>query len=143
MKTPTPPSRKHLLALLALLSLWGPLWAPGMVLGNDGVNLEITPALTIRWWQWMFSLPSSVHPLSQKASDPTGANYCMVGQQGGEWFLGGVFKVVDISPASLQTQSEGNGGIMPVEIEGPVNTLGAFPVKTRNPRRLLAHPQAP
>jgi hypothetical protein len=57
-----------------------------------------------------------VHPLSQKNIDPTGADYCMVGQQGGEWFLGGVFKVVDISPASNQTQANTNG-IVPVEIE--------------------------
>jgi hypothetical protein len=39
----------------------------------------------------------------------------MVGQQGNEWFLGGVFKVIDISPASNQTQSRADG-IVPQEI---------------------------
>src|SRR5262249_15610598 len=84
------------------------------VLGNDGVGLEITPELTARWWQWVFSLPSSVHPLSQKNIDPTGADYCMVGQQGNEWHLGGVFKTVDVSPASNQIQSHGKR-LVPVE----------------------------
>ena len=102
--------------LSALIALIIPLSATGTGLGNNGVGLRITPELTARWWQWVFSIPSSVHPLSQKAIDPTGAAYCMVGQQGGEWFLGGVFKVVDVSPTSNKTQSTGNG-IDLVEIE--------------------------
>jgi hypothetical protein len=53
--------------------------------------------------------------LSQKNIDLTGADYCMVGQQGNEWFLGGVFKEVDVTPASNQVQSEENG-IVPFEI---------------------------
>lgn len=102
--------------ILALLTLLGSLSVTGTVLGSDGAGLEITPELTARWWQWVFSIPSSVHPLSQKNIDPTGADYCMVGQQGNEWFLGGVFKTVDVLPASNQAQSNGNG-IVPVEIE--------------------------
>ena len=40
----------------------------------------------------------------------------MVGQQGETWFLGGIFKVVDIAAVRRQAKSEGNGGITPVEI---------------------------
>jgi hypothetical protein len=86
------------------------------VLGNEGEDLEITPELTAQWWQSVFSIPSSVHPFSQKATDPTGADYCMVGQQGETWFLGGIFKVVDISPASNQAQSGENEETTPVII---------------------------
>lgn len=101
---------------LALVALLGSLSATGTVLGDDEGGLRITPELTARWWQWALAIPSSVHPLSQKASDPTGANYCMVGQHGGAWFLGGIFKVVDGPPASVDTPSAGNGGTMPDEI---------------------------
>jgi hypothetical protein len=96
-------------ALLAFLSV------TGTVLAGDAVDLGITPDMTARWWQWVFSIPSSVHPLSQKSNDPSGADYCMVGQQGKEWFLGGVFKVVDTSPASSQTRVNTNS-IAPIEI---------------------------
>lgn len=88
-----------------MLALVGSLSVTGTVLGGDGVGLGITPDLTARWWQWVFSIPSSVHPLSEKDIDPTGADYCMVGQQGHEWFLGGVFKTVDVSPANKQPQT--------------------------------------
>ena len=114
MKTQNANYWKRMLALIALIV---PLSATGTVLGNDRVGLGITPELTARWWQWVFSIPSSVHPLTFKATDPTGANHCMVGQEGEEWFLGGIFKVVDVSAASKQAQSEGNGEIIPVEIE--------------------------
>lgn len=58
---------------------------------------------TVSWWQWALSIPSSVHPLSLKpATDPTGKDYCMVGQQGKVWNLGGIFKVVDPIPDTLQ-----------------------------------------
>lgn len=114
MKAPKTHDWKRLLALLALV---GSLAVTGTVLGSDRVGLEITPELTARWWQWVYSIPSSVHPLTLKeTADPTGASYCMVGQEGREWFLGGIFKTVDVSPASIQTQSEGNGGVMLVEI---------------------------
>ena len=101
---------------MLVLSLLGFLSIPGTVLA-DNAGIGITPELTARWWQWVFSIPSSVHPLTFKATDPTGANYCMVGQEGGEWFLGGIFKTVDVSPTSKQAQSKGNGEIVPIEIE--------------------------
>ena len=87
------------------------------VFGNEGKGLGITPELTAQWWQWVFSIPSSVHPLSEKTTDSTGAGYCMVGQQGETWFLGGIFKVVDIAAVRRQAKSEGNEGINTVEIE--------------------------
>lgn len=97
-----------------MLALVGSLSVTGTVLGGDGGGLGIAPDLTARWWQWVFSIPSSVHPLSQKDIDPTGAAYCMVGQQGNEWFLGGVFKTVDVLAASKEPQTN---TIVPVEIE--------------------------
>ena len=60
---------------------------------------KITVEETTSWWQWALDIPSSVHPLSLKPTiDPTGKDYCMVGQQGGVWNLGGIFKVVDPIP---------------------------------------------
>ena len=44
------------------------------------------PALTAQWWQWALSIPTGQNP----QEDPTG-QYCMVGQRGSVWFLGGVF----------------------------------------------------
>ena len=38
------------------------------------------------WWQWALSIPGAVNPLN----DVTG-QYCMVGQSGDTWFLGGSF----------------------------------------------------
>jgi hypothetical protein len=94
--------------------LLGSLSVAGSVFANDGASAAITPELTARWWQWALSIPSSVHPLSP-ISDPTGAKYCMVGQQGDEWFLGGVFKTVDTSAASRRAQSKGNAGTLTVQ----------------------------
>ncbi|MGC2076986.1 MAG: hypothetical protein WA728_13325 [Xanthobacteraceae bacterium] len=50
---------------------------------EDGGSL---PALTAQWWQWALSIPTGQNP----QLDPTG-QYCMVGQRGSLWFLGGVF----------------------------------------------------
>lgn len=63
----------------------------------------VTPGMTVAWWQWVVSIPTSVHPLRYD-STVTGAvdsssDYCMVGQHGDVWFLGGKFKQVDVSPA--------------------------------------------
>jgi hypothetical protein len=44
------------------------------------------PVLTAQWWQWALSIPTDQNP----QLDPTG-QYCMVGQRGSVWFLGGVF----------------------------------------------------
>jgi hypothetical protein len=98
--------------MFQLFALSGSLLASGTVLGGQGVGLGVTPELTARWWQWVYSIPSSVHPLSQKDVDETGADYCMVGQQGGTWYLGGVFKIVDASTASNQTSADDNGDVV-------------------------------
>ena len=42
--------------------------------------------LGARWWQWAFSFPAAVNPLT----DPTGER-CTFGQAGTVWFLGGSF----------------------------------------------------
>jgi hypothetical protein len=98
--------------------LVGSLSAAGSALGHES---GITPEMTARWWQWAISIPSSVHPLTQKNTDSNGDKYCMVGQQGKDWFLGGVFKTVDISPASLRLQtrrtpSTASAALTPIEI---------------------------
>jgi hypothetical protein len=118
--------------MLALLALLGFLSVTGTALAYDGEGIWITPEVTAGWWQWAFSIPSSVHPLTDKAiRDPSGAKYCMVGQQGNEWFLGGSFKEVDITPGSAQTQSNENG-IEPVvivrECEIPLGKTILIPV---------------
>lgn len=100
-----------------LLAAIGTLAATGTVFGDNGAGLGVNPKLTAQWWQWVFAIPSSVHPLTFKDTDPTGAEYCMVGQEGEAWFLGGIFKVVDISTMSKRARSEGNASIDPVEIE--------------------------
>jgi hypothetical protein len=94
-----------------------------MLFGTTVFAETITPRQTAQWWQWVFSIPSSVHPLSEKNIDPTGADYCMVGQQRNKWYLGGVFKTVDVSPASENAQSEGNEGIEPVDIVRECNVI--------------------
>lgn len=40
--------------------------------------------LTAEWWQWAFSIPSSVNPLQDASGE-----HCMVGQRGDVWFLAG------------------------------------------------------
>lgn len=86
--------------------LLGSLSAAGSVFGHDwGVMPGVMLDVTARWWQWAISIPSSVHPLTKKNIDPTGADYCMVGQQGEDWFLGGVFKEVDVLPDSTRMQA--------------------------------------
>ena len=68
------------------------------------VQPTVTPAMTAAWWQWAYSIPASVHPLrldpdtQPNQVDPS-SDFCMVGQHGPAWFVGGIFKVVDIEPA--------------------------------------------
>lgn len=42
--------------------------------------------LQSEWWQWAMSIPGPVNPLTDISGQ-----YCMVGQSGDVWFLGGVF----------------------------------------------------
>jgi hypothetical protein len=62
-----------------------------------GSTSEVDPAMTVDWWQWAVSIPTSVHPLR---TDPTSllpdgsdksSRFCMVGQHGKLWHLGGSF----------------------------------------------------
>jgi hypothetical protein len=70
----------------------------------------VTPATTAEWWQWALSIPTSVHPLVTDPDtppsevDPSSA-FCMVGQHGAVWFLGGTFKEVDLFPDGARPQS--------------------------------------
>jgi hypothetical protein len=90
---------------------------------EDGDRSQKRPGATIEdtvsWWQWALGIPSSVHPLSLKpASDPTGKHFCMVGQHGGVWYLGGIFKVVDPTPETLAAASvEASDEIEPFVVE--------------------------
>lgn len=95
---------------LVLTAVMAVAAVPCKALANEWVPAHTTPEQTARWWQWALSIPSSVHPLAEKAADPAGDKYCMVGQEGKEWFLGGTFKVVDVSLESSQSESENGGG---------------------------------
>jgi hypothetical protein len=46
------------------------------------------PAMTARWWQLMFSIPSGRKVNVNPINDTVGTN-CLVGQRGPTWFLGG------------------------------------------------------
>src|SRR5271165_4987692 len=53
---------------------------------DTGSTFGLLPQLTAQWWQWALSIPTGQNP----QEDPTG-QYCMIGQRGDVWFLGGVF----------------------------------------------------
>lgn len=94
---------------------------------------NITIDETNSWWQWAFAIPSSVHPLSLKSDDPTGKDYCMVGQHGSVWNLGGIFKVVDPIPETTEAvTTETSDGIEPFvvvrECRVPLGTEILIPV---------------
>lgn len=55
-------------------------------MANADEDNRSLPALTAQWWQWALSIPTGQNP----QLDPTG-QYCMIGQRGPVWFLGGVF----------------------------------------------------
>jgi hypothetical protein len=76
-----------------------------------GLANDVAPGMTEDWWQWALSIPTSVHPLR---NDPTGtpppkidpsSDFCMVGQHGKLWYLGGTFLQVDLSPNAVQARS--------------------------------------
>jgi hypothetical protein len=54
-----------------------------------------------KWWQWAFSIPEPVNPLT----DETGED-CGRGQAGPVWFLGGTFIVVETAEGELLGQAE-------------------------------------
>jgi hypothetical protein len=70
---------------LALI-LWLLLAAPAMAAngGSPAAGSTTIGELSAAWWQWAFSIPTSVNPLG----DPEG-KLCMVGQHGRVWFLAG------------------------------------------------------
>lgn len=80
----------------SLLTMLPVLWASGAAWGQ-GISLPTLPDQTARWWQWAVSIPAAVNPLTPKAADSTGGRYCMVGQDGDLWLLGGVFQSTEQS----------------------------------------------
>lgn len=118
--------RKALLALagvLAVAFLFTASWA-----GNDNnpnriaAPCGVTHHMTSEWWQWAIGIPTSVHPLrtdidtKPNETDPSSA-YCMVGQHGNYWFIGGAFSQVDIDPEpSISAASIGDGSVPPPDI---------------------------
>lgn len=75
--------------------------APTAVAWSAAVQQTVTPNMTAHWWQWALSIPTSVHPLRTDPDtipgdvDPSSA-FCMVGQHGRVWFLGGSYLQVDL-----------------------------------------------
>ena len=75
MKTST---RFLSVAALAIGTASTPAFADG-----DADSLS---ALSAQWWQWAFSIPTNINPLT----DADG-RHCMVGQRGPVWFLAGTW----------------------------------------------------
>lgn len=75
-----------------------------------GSTSEVDPAMTVDWWQWAISIPTSVHPLRTDTEvkppqiDPS-SDFCMVGQHGKLWHLGGSFLQVDLSTNAAQARA--------------------------------------
>lgn len=46
---------------------------------------------SVKFWQWLYSLPTNMHPLFETAD-------CSEGQRGKVWFLGGTFTTVSPAP---------------------------------------------
>ncbi len=74
----------HRLPHLAVLATSFFFSAPAMA--NDDGDASSWRSLTGQWWQWTLSTPADTNQLL----DSTGA-FCMVGQRGPVWFLGGTF----------------------------------------------------
>jgi hypothetical protein len=79
---------KASLLAAAALAAWNPHASGAQNDSGDNEDALIDgktfSSLAAQWWQFVFSIPSSVNP----TTDQTGAN-CMVGQRGGLWFLAG------------------------------------------------------
>jgi len=109
--------RLSLFFSLAILAGWAPAIASNAEAAPPPspavAQPTVTPAMTAAWWQWAFSIPASVHPLRldpdtlPNQADPS-SDFCMVGQHGPTWFVGGIFKVVDIvSAVSVGAETTG------------------------------------
>ena len=60
-------------------------WAQADAENEDAsVDGNVFSLLAAHWWQFVFSIPSTVNP----TTDQSGAT-CMVGQRGDLWFLAG------------------------------------------------------
>lgn len=96
-------NRKGLLAGTFLAAGLAFSYSASAQTADQAVPDEVTPEMTAAWWQWVVSIPTSVHPLRTDPDTASGkidpsSDYCMVGQHGDVWFLGGSFKQVDLSP---------------------------------------------
>jgi hypothetical protein len=63
--------------------------APSMAAGSSPALSA--PELTARWWQWAFSFPTNVNPLTDSSGER-----CTFGQNGDVWFLGGSFSSSEV-----------------------------------------------
>ena len=59
---------------------------------------------TVRWWEWVLSIPSSANPAADNATTGAGV-FCGVGQQGPVWNLAGVFSNLNPIPVPTRTCS--------------------------------------
>jgi hypothetical protein len=69
---------------MGLAPALGLMLAAPAVAADGGAQADRLGTLSAAWWQWAFSIPASVNPLT----DATGVR-CGVGQHGRTWFLGG------------------------------------------------------
>ena len=74
----------HRHSLLAVLATSFALGAPARA--DDDSDASSWRSLTGQWWQWTLSTPADTN----QVLDGSGA-FCMVGQRGPVWFLGGTF----------------------------------------------------
>lgn len=95
---------------------------------NVGINKGIMAQLSGEWWQWGFSIPYPVNPVSIDWSPDEAAAYCGVGQHGKTWFLGGFF----VDQTLYQDEDPSNDPVIPAFIERnctiPPDTALFFPI---------------
>ena len=76
----------HRHSLLAVLATSFALGTPARADDTDDSDASSWRSLTGQWWQWTLSTPADTN----QVLDGSGA-FCMVGQRGPVWFLGGTF----------------------------------------------------
>jgi hypothetical protein len=74
--------------------------------------------LSVKWWQWAYSIPASDNPLSF-AKTQDGAT-CATGQSGDTWFLGGLF--------TAPGEKFPNGGLVKRTCNVPAGKSIFFPI---------------